>query len=229
MDIFQKIQEKYIQEFSNNVPLDEFLLNILVTALLIALLRLFYIHYGNAISNRRKFAANFLPLALGTMLIIMIVKSSIALSLGLVGALSIVRYRAAIKDPEELTYLFITIGIGLAGGANQPILAIVAFTVIIGLLFLGKKISGKAGFKQQDQLFIYIQTDLDDLARITQLVTETLTYVELKRMDTLEKGLNLSFVARADEVGQLVRLKEVITALSPATRLSVIDQPEVSL
>jgi hypothetical protein len=74
MDIFQKIQEKYIQEFSNNVPLDEFLLNILVTAFLIALLRLFYIHYGNAISNRRKFAANFLPLALGTLLIIMIVK-----------------------------------------------------------------------------------------------------------------------------------------------------------
>ncbi|MCB0630338.1 MAG: DUF4956 domain-containing protein [Saprospiraceae bacterium] len=229
MDIFQKIQEKYIQEFSNNVPLDEFLLNILVTALLIALLRLFYVRYGNAISNRRKFAANFLPLALGTMLIIMIVKSSIALSLGLVGALSIVRYRAAIKDPEELTYLFITIGVGLAGGANQPILAIVAFTVIIGLLFLGKKISGRTSFKQQDELFIYIQTDLEDLSRITQLVTDTMTYVELKRMDTLEKGLNLSFVARADEVGQVVKLKEVITALSPATRLSVIDQPEVSL
>lgn len=229
MNIFQKIQEKYIQEFSNNVPLDEFLFNILVTALLIALLRLFYIHYGNAISNRRKFAANFLPLALGTLLIIMIVKSSIALSLGLVGALSIVRYRAAIKDPEELTYLFIAIGIGLAGGANQPILAIVAFAVIMALLYFGKLISGRRAFQQEEQLFVHINTDIDDFSRISALLTETLTYVELKRMDTLEKGLNLSFVVRAEGLEQLNELKQVITDLSPATRLSIIDQPEILL
>ena len=136
MDLIQKIQEKYIAEFNNNIPLDEFLLNLIIIAILVSALRIFYIRYGNAISNRRKFAANFLPLALATMLIIMIVKSSIALSLGLVGALSIVRFRAAIKDPEELTYLFFVIGLGLAGGANQPILAIVAFFSIIVLLFL---------------------------------------------------------------------------------------------
>ena len=51
-----------------------------------------------------------------TMLIITVVKSSLALSLGLVGALSIVRFRAAIKEPEELAYLFLTIAIGLALG-----------------------------------------------------------------------------------------------------------------
>ena len=229
MDIFQKLQEKYIQEFSNNVPLDEFLFNMLLTALLVALLRLFYVHFGNAISNRRKFAANFLPLALGTLLIIMIVKSSIALSLGLVGALSIVRYRAAIKDPEELTYLFIAIGLGLAGGANQPILAIVAFALIIGLLFIGKKISGQKAFKQEERLFIHIQTDLNDFSGISQLLTDTLPYVELKRMDTLEKGLHLSFVGRANDLQQLDQLRKVITDLSPATRLSIIDQPEVLL
>ncbi|MCB0644609.1 MAG: DUF4956 domain-containing protein, partial [Phaeodactylibacter sp.] len=107
MNILQKIQDKYLVEFTNNIPFDEFLLNILLTAVLAGLLRLFYIHFGTTLANRRRFANNFLPLALGTFLIIMIVKSSIALSLGLVGALSIVRFRAAIKDPEELTFLFI--------------------------------------------------------------------------------------------------------------------------
>ena len=53
-----------------------------------------------------------------TMLIISIVKSSLALSLGLVGALSVIRFRAAIKEPEELTYLFLTIAIGLGFGAK---------------------------------------------------------------------------------------------------------------
>ena len=148
MNILQKLQEQYIQEFNDNIPLDEFLMNILVVALLVSLLRIFYIRFGNSLSNRRKFSATFLPLALSTLLVIMIVKSSIALSLGLVGALSIVRFRAAIKDPEELTYLFFVIGLGLAGGANQPILATVSFIIIISLLLLNKVITKKNEFQK---------------------------------------------------------------------------------
>ncbi|NBC05920.1 MAG: DUF4956 domain-containing protein [Bacteroidetes bacterium] len=227
MEILQKIQEQYLREFSDNVPLDEFLLNIAITALLTALLRLFYIHYGNAISNRRRFANNFLPLALGTLLIIMIVKSSIALSLGLVGALSIVRFRAAIKDPEELTYLFIAIGLGLAGGANQPILAIVAFAVIMLIIYLSKVLARREKFQQSGRLFVNVQTDIDDLKRITQLLADRLPYVELKRMDTLEQGLDLAFVCQAASVEQLAQLKDDIRELSPATRLSIVDQPDL--
>ena len=52
------------------------------------------------------------------MLIIFVVKSSLALSLGLVGALSIVRFRSAIKEPEELTFLFLNIALGIGFGAN---------------------------------------------------------------------------------------------------------------
>jgi hypothetical protein len=227
MDLIRKLQEQYIQEFSNNVPLDEFLLNVIVTAILVALLRLFYIHFGNAISNRRRFANNFLPLALGTLLIIMIVKSSIALSLGLVGALSIVRYRAAIKDPEELTYLFIAIGLGLAGGANQPILAIVAFAVILGILYLSKLLGRQQVFRQENRLFVNIQTDQEDVEAIAGILAQHLPYVELKRMDTLEQGMDLSFVCRAKELGDIARLKTAMQEFSPATRLSVIDQPDL--
>jgi len=227
MDILQQIQERYIQEFSNNVPLEEFLFNILVTALLVALLRLFYIHFGSSISNRRKFADNFLPLALGTLLIIMIVKSSIALSLGLVGALSIVRYRAAIKDPEELTYLFIAIGLGLAGGANQPILAIVTFAIIILLLYASKLLSGRGRIRQEGRLFIHITTDVEQLERVTEILARHLSYVELKRLDTLEKGLDLSFIGKAGSLEEISKVKDEISQLSPATRLSVVDQPDL--
>lgn len=226
MDFLQELQERYIQEFSNNVPLSEFLLNILVASLLAGLLRLFYIHYGNAVSNRRRFANNFLPLTLGTLLVIMIVKSSIALSLGLVGALSIVRFRAAIKDPEELVYLFMTIGMGLACGANQPLLAIIAFTAILTIIWLSKVLSGER--KQlSGRLFINITTDLEDLEVITKLLVAHLAFVELKRMDTLEKGLDLSFVARADSPQQLNALQQAIRKLSDATRLSLLEQPEL--
>ena len=57
--------------------------------------------------------------------VILIVKSSIALSLGLVGALSIVRFRTPIKEPEELIYLFYAIAIGLGFGSGQSLLTII--------------------------------------------------------------------------------------------------------
>ncbi|MEM9921620.1 MAG: DUF4956 domain-containing protein [Bacteroidota bacterium] len=227
MNILQKIQEKYIEEFTNNVPFDEFLFNILIVALLVSLLRIFYIRYGNAISNRAKFASNFLPLALGTLLIIMIVKSSIALSLGLVGALSIVRFRAAIKDPEELTYLFIAIGLGLAGGANQPILAIVSFVLILLILYINKIMTGKVVLKKEDKIFVNINTDVEDLGKVTALLVNHFPYVELKRMDTLNPGMDLSFVCTAESVDQLSKAKDAIVNLSKSTRLSIVDQPDL--
>jgi len=227
MDLLQELQEKYIQEFANNVPFGEFLLNILVTAILVSLLRMFYVRYGQALSNRRKFAGNFLPLALGTLLIIMIVKSSIALSLGLVGALSIVRYRAAIKDPEELTYLFIAIGIGLAGGANQPVLAVITFCIIIALLFLSLKISGKGSSTHRTgAYFIHIRTDQESVQAISKILTDTLPYVDLKRMNAPGKGLELSFLCKFEGLEQLEKVKTELLQYAPGSSISIVEQPD---
>ena len=85
-------------------------------------------------------------LSLVTFLVILIVKSSLALSLGLVGALSIVRFRTPIKEPEELIYLFLSIAIGLGYGAGQivptSIIVIIIFMVI--WLFVGSKTKKKS-------------------------------------------------------------------------------------
>ena len=70
-----------------------------------------------------------------TMLIITIIQQSLALSLGLVGALSIVRFRAAIKEPEELSYLFLCIAMGLGFGANQRIISIISFVFISSIIW----------------------------------------------------------------------------------------------
>ena len=86
--------------------------NLFLSAVLSLILGWVYTKYGSALSNRKQFARNFLPITMTTMFIITIVKSSLALSLGLIGALSIIRFRTAIKEPEELSYLFLTIAIG---------------------------------------------------------------------------------------------------------------------
>jgi len=227
MDFINLLQEKYIAEFSNNTPFWEYVINLLVTAILTAVLRWYYIRFGSAISNRRKFANNFMALALGTLLIIMIVKSSIALSLGLVGALSIVRFRAAIKDPEELTFLFVAIGIGLAGGANQPVLAAISVVFILGILWVHRWWTGQASFRAENRMFVNIQTDLDDLEKVSATLISTFKHVELKRMDTLAEGMALSYICKADSLAQIAQLKQKVQALSDKTSLSIIDQPDL--
>ena len=78
------------------ISLPLFVANLLLSALLAWILGRVYVKFGTTLSNREQFARNFLLVTTTTMLIITIVKSSLALSLGLVGALSIIRFRAAI-------------------------------------------------------------------------------------------------------------------------------------
>lgn len=105
-------------------------LNMAIGGIIAIYVRSLYRRFGSSVSNRDTFSAVFPMLTAVTVLIIIVVKSSLALSLGLVGALSIVRFRAAIKSPEELVYLFFCIGIGVALGAEQRLLAVVAVVVV---------------------------------------------------------------------------------------------------
>jgi len=109
----------YFLKENINLDVDNFLINLTLAALLSFLVQLFYIKFSTTLSNKLDFSKNFVVLGVTTSIVITIVKSSLALSLGLVGALSIVRFRAAIKEPEELIYLFLIISIGLGCGAGQ--------------------------------------------------------------------------------------------------------------
>ena len=81
------------------------------------------------------FALTLVGLSLVTTLVIMAVTSNVVLSLGMVGALSIVRFRAAIKEPLEIVFLFWAIAIGIVVGAGMIVLAVVG-SVVIGLILL---------------------------------------------------------------------------------------------
>ncbi|MCP3917131.1 MAG: DUF4956 domain-containing protein [bacterium] len=121
-----------------DIQLTTVVVNLLLAGAMAHALGFVYVRCGRSLSNRRAFARTFVLLACTTTLIITVVKSSLALSLGLVGALSIVRFRAAIKEPEELAYLFLTIAIGLGLGANQLQVTIAAFALIVAFVFASR-------------------------------------------------------------------------------------------
>ncbi|MCR4786967.1 MAG: DUF4956 domain-containing protein [Lachnospiraceae bacterium] len=81
------------------------------------------------------FAMSLIGLSLVTTLVIMAVTSNVVLSLGMVGALSIVRFRAAIKEPMEIVFLFWSLAVGIVIGAGMVPLAIIG-SVIIGLILI---------------------------------------------------------------------------------------------
>ena len=129
------IAKKELENFfiNSNIDIDfgNFFIALLLSLILAYLVKLTYIKVGRALNDKDYFSDTFIPLAIITTLVITVIKFSLALSLGLVGALSIVRFRAAIKEPEELVYLFFVIAIGLANGANQFLLSILATIIII--------------------------------------------------------------------------------------------------
>ena len=88
------------------------------------------------------FACTLIGLSLVTTLVIMAVTSNVVLSLGMVGALSIVRFRTAIKEPMEIVFLFWALAVGIVVGAGMIPLAIIGSAIIgvILILFANRKI-----------------------------------------------------------------------------------------
>lgn len=222
-----KYFQDIVQSFTE-IDYLSFLLNLVVTAVLASLLSVFYVRFGNAATNRKHFSRNFLPLSMTTMLIIFIVKSSVALSLGLVGALSIVRFRSAIKEPEELTYLFLTIGIGLGCGANEPMIAIFAFVFILAVLFIQSVMTGKGMLRADQRMHLNISVPEAGADEITNILTTQFDYVELKRMDIGQGRTDFSFLVSAKTIDQLETVRKAIQKIQPEATISFIEQRNIA-
>ena len=97
-----RLPGKSLMHIDSSYSVLEYVINLFLTVLLSLILSYLFSRYGRTLSNREMFGKNFVLLSTATMIVITIVKSSLALSLGLVGALSIVRFRTAVKEPEEL-------------------------------------------------------------------------------------------------------------------------------
>jgi hypothetical protein len=135
MDSLKSTITENITDMKIDISFDTFIYSLILSFLLSHLVSLVYNRTSGSLSNKEDFSRLFVPFCLSTTLIITVVKSSLALSLGLVGALSIVRFRAAIKEPEELIYLFIVITIGLGSGANQFLITIFGSLFIIVVMY----------------------------------------------------------------------------------------------
>ena len=198
--------------------------NLFLSAVLSLILGWVYTKYGSALSNRKQFARNFLPITMTTMFIITIVKSSLALSLGLIGALSIIRFRTAIKEPEELSYLFLTIAIGMGIGANQAIITIITLLIITAIICL--KNINQNNVESGQNLYLTISSptqDGNELSTIIKVLQKHCTNVNLKRFDENSNLLEVSFLVGFENYSQLEVSKSELQGLNDSIRVSFLD------
>ena len=227
MNKFQTFQEFLVTQ-SVQVPFVSFIISLLLTLLLSFILSLVYIRFGTSLSNRRAFSKNFILLAMTTMLIITIVKSSLALSLGLVGALSIVRFRAAIKEPEELTYLFLNIALGLGFGANQIVITLIAFIIIV-VVVIFKNFSHKG--KENSNLLITVSSRCPKavtLEFIVNTLAKHCSNISMRRFNENNERLEGMFLVELDTFEQLRMSKEELQQHDSSIEISYIDSKGVS-
>ena len=136
-DIFKSSFLESVTEFS---PLDV-LLGMVVALVVGLFIFVIYKKTFTGVMYSTGFALTLVGLALVTTLVIMAVTSNVVLSLGMVGALSIVRFRAAIKEPMEIVFLFWSIAVGIVIGAGMIPLAVIGSAIIgvVLLLFANRK------------------------------------------------------------------------------------------
>ena len=200
-------------------------LNLLLGLVLSAIVAGFYARYGEALSNRHKFARLLPLLSLTTVLVISVVKASLALSLGLVGALSIVRFRTAIKDPEELLYLFLAIAIGLGLGADQRAPTLVAVGIIVMLLIARRILSPRA---ERRNLYVNVQTPDGPeggatFEQLNGIVARHCRQVDLRRLDSGGGTLQATYLVDCDDESVLARMMDDLKQALPACTCSFVD------
>ena len=199
---------------SGDQNLVDFLINIFITIILAYIIGLIYSKYGNSLSNRKKLTQTFVLIAVTVMLVISIVKSSLALSLGLVGALSIVRFRTAIKEPEELVYFFVAIALGLGMGANQRIVTLIGAIVIILYIVVSNFNAVKRVVQQNLILTISNTSDNSlDENKILNLLKPHCTKVDLRRLDEIDNTTELSLNVEFNSVESILAAKNDLKSI----------------
>ena len=156
MSFMDMIKKSVISEFAGTITVDKILLSLVVAFVIGVFIVFIYKKTYSGVVYSKSFSLCIILLGMVTAMVIRTISSNLALSLGMVGALSIVRFRTAIKEPNDTVFMFWSITAGIMSGAGLYIVAIIA-SIGIGLLyFLGYML----GFKVKHQFLFIIKYEV---------------------------------------------------------------------
>tara|TARA_Y100001935_G_scaffold250963_1_gene251974 strand:- start:2219 stop:2890 length:672 start_codon:yes stop_codon:yes gene_type:complete len=196
-----------VQQFTEQ-SISAVLVNLFLCMILVSFIGWFYKKFSRSLGGKTHVGAILPLIGLTVFMVITVVKSSLALSLGLVGALSIVRFRTPIKEPEELGYLFLTIAVGLGFGAGFSLITtIITIAILSYLYFVG---TSRGTSKVDGEYTLLIKLSLDKYDEVTNIIGQKVTAYKIIRTestgDTISAYYNIS-------VNEDFNFQELIDAL----------------
>jgi putative effector of murein hydrolase len=151
-----------------------------------------------------------------TAAIILTIQSNIVLSLGMVGALSIVRFRTAIKDPMDLMFLFWSISVGIICGARfYGIAVILSLVLTVGILVLER-----IPFAKASMILVVNASDPTCEDEIASAITPFCKHAKVKSRNLTKQSLDLTYELRTDQESELI---QAVTALDNVDAASLLS------
>jgi uncharacterized membrane protein YhiD involved in acid resistance len=208
MNTFSNIFKKsFLQGLnSGDITTTRILITLAVTALLAVYIFIVYYAATKKTFYNKSFNIALALIAVITASIILAMQSNLVISLGMVGALSIVRFRTAIKDPMDLIFLFWSISIGIICGANMYLIAVIASLVItIGLFLLELTPVGNAA-----NLLVVSSYKSEAEPAVLTAVREYSKVCRVKSRNLSDKGLNMIVECKPRDGANLIKkVKEI--------------------
>ena len=208
------------------LSLETLAINMLIAIVLTSIVAWYYTAFGRSLSNRGRLASILPVLAMIVLMIISVVKSSLALSLGLVGALSIVRYRTAVKEPEELMYIFLAIAIGVGLGADQRWPTVLAVAIILIYLLVRSLMRPKPS---RSNLYLNVSAENQEGAfnQVNDLLKEHVEEADLRRLDDNDDGFQATYLIKPADDESVTELLDSLRKAFPDGDFSFVEQDNI--
>ena len=192
-----------------------------ITTMLVTSFLALYVFFVYRVMTRKTFYSKSFNISLAgvsiiTAAIILTVQSSIVISLGMVGALSIVRFRTAIKDPMDLMFLFWSISIGIICGAGLAEIAVILSLVLtVGVLILDRLPIARA-----PMILVVNAVNPEAEGEVMETVGKFSRHPRVKSRNMTSNTLDLTVELRTDRESELIRDVMKVPGVSSASLLS---------
>ncbi len=204
MGFLDMIKKSVVEQFTGSLATGDIFFSLLVAFISAIIITVIYKKTYTGVSYTKSFALSILLLAMVTSLVIRTINSNLALSLGMVGALSIVRFRTAVKDPVDTIFMFWAITIGIMSGAGLYLVTIVA-TLLLGVFYM---ISYSFQFKAPKKYLLVVKAHeayADKISKILCKKKKCVLKTESYQNDKVELTYEL---ASKDTAREIIKLRD---------------------
>lgn len=203
---------EFFSSTSKGLSYERITLNMLITLVLVIFIYWVYKKTYSGVMYSKNFNITIMLISTVTAMVMMVIGSNLALSLGMVGALSIIRFRAAIKDPKDIGFLFWGIAVGLSAGTGSYSIAIIGSVIIAIILFVFNVPSND----EASYLLIIKGNDIK-IDKVTEIIKKNVPKYKLRMKSTnpvsqeIIYEVNLRKVSEDELMKELKQIKEIST------------------